>query len=344
MFRPFALQRAERALARAAVALPDPAVAALAGAPVEVDGRTLDRRVQLVLRLNRLARKPALTAGTVEAARRGMEAACAIFVPDPPEVGVEDTTLAGRPARVYRATGAGPGAFLFFHGGGWTLGSLDSHDVPCRRFARETGLVVVSVDYRLAPEHPFPAAYDDALAAFRALAAEAGRFGVDPARIAVGGDSAGGNLTVGVALATRGDPVRPRFQLPLYPGLDATCSMASHRTVGRGFYLEEDDIRWFLDRYAPPDRRDVRMSPWFAADIGGQPPGVLFTAGFDPLRDEGDAWAARAQAAGVDLALRSHPGLIHGWLQMTDATPAAEAAFGEACDALRRAVGSAPRV
>jgi acetyl esterase len=219
-------------------------------------------------------------------------------------------------------------------------GSLASHDAPCRVLAASSGCVVVAVDYRLAPEHRFPAPVEDALAAFRHVAREASSFGIDPARLAVCGDSAGGTLSAVVALETRADAIRPRFQVLVYPAVDLTSSFPSIRALGKGYFLEQASIEYFVGHYLAPeqDRRDPRVSPLFAPDHRGLPPAFVLTAGFDPLRDEGEAYARALAAAGVPVEHRCYETLIHGFWNLGGAVVAAREPMADAARALRDAL------
>ncbi|HHH11539.1 MAG TPA: alpha/beta hydrolase, partial [Sorangium sp.] len=282
------VQRFEGMAARALLALPHAAVAQLAGEPIERQGRRLDAQVQLLLRLSRLTGKPHSHQLSVARARRLMDVSAAQMVAQrSPLASIEERHIGGCTVRIYRPLAApqhGP-ALLYFHGGGYLLGSLDSHDAPCRELAARCPCTVLSVDYRLAPEHPYPAAVDDALMVFRAVVAQAPALGIDARRIAVGGDSAGGNLAAVLSQDTIADTVRPCFQLLIYPAVDMTMSSDSMVTMGAGFYLERDTITWFCDHYLNgADPRQVRASPLFASDMAGLPPALVITAGFDPLR------------------------------------------------------------
>ena len=250
------------------------------------------------------------------------------------------------PLRVYTPAGRPPfPALIYFHGGGWVIGNLDTHDGVCRALTNAAGCVVVSVDYRLAPEHKFPAAADDAYAAACWAAANAAVIGIDPTRLAVGGDSAGGNLAAVVALMARdrGTP-RLRLQLLVYPVTDARMNTASYRDNADGYFLTRDMMQWFWNHYlrSAADGENPYASPLRATDLRALPPAVVMTAEYDPLRDEGEAYAAQLRAAGVPVQLTRYPGMIHGFFGMASIMDQAKTAIAEAAAALRRAFG-APR-
>jgi len=263
---------------------------------------------------------------------------------------VENMTIAGPggvlPLRSYRPRGAadaGPaGALVFFHGGGWVIGDLDTHDHVCRFIAAHAGVVVVSVDYRLAPEHKFPAALDDCVAAVRWVAGQADELGIDPARLAIGGDSAGGNLAAAAAIELR-DQGGPALQLQLliYPAVDFTADNDSLRDNGDGYLLTRAAIEKFADWYLPDReaRRDPRASPLLAAHHTDLPRTWVQTAEFDPLRDEGRAYAEVLARAGVPVEYKSYPGMIHGFMRMGGKVDAALAALDDAARAVRSALG-----
>jgi len=259
---------------------------------------------------------------------------------------VTDHTFAGPagdvPVRVYvPTTDPGPRPVLvYFHGGGWVIGDVDTHDGTVRSLAAASGATVVSVDYRLAPEHPFPAAIDDCLAAVRWVVANADDLGVDPARLAVGGDSAGGNLAAVSALDLR-DTVAVRFQLLVYPVTDGAMARPSLDENAEGYFLTRDTMAWFWDQYVGDgDRHDPRVSPIDAPDdaLRGVAPALVITAEYDPLRDEGEAYGARLEAAGVDVTVSRYDSVIHGFFSMGDMVPEGKAAIDEAGEALRRAL------
>jgi acetyl esterase len=239
---------------------------------------------------------------------------------------VEDITVDGRlAARLYASTVGAPLPMLvWFHGGGWTIGDLDSADRTCRRLAAGTGALVVSVDYRLAPEHPFPAAADDCFGSLRWLIDNASSLDGDPSRVAVGGDSAGGNLAAVVACRARDERLALRHQLLVYPVTDCTMSSSSYETNGEGYLLTRDTMAWFVDNYVGDgDPKDPRVSPLFVDDLSGVAPALVITAEFDPLRDEGEAYAQRLREAGVDVDVRRFDGQTHSFFELTMITPAA---------------------
>ena len=228
------------------------------------------------------------------------------------------------PARIYvpkeprLKNGLAP-ALVFFHGGGWVIGDLDSHDVVCRQLADAGALIVISVDYRLAPEHKFPAATDDAIAATKWVAANARELGIDAARLSIGGDSAGGNLTAVTALAARdGNGPALAGQVLIYPAVDFALTHGSHSEPETSVLLTHSVIRWFRDHYlnGTADILDWRASPARAASLAGLPPAYVLTAGADPLRDEGNEYAARLKQAGVSVTFKHFPGQFHGFFTM----------------------------
>ncbi|ETW98893.1 MAG: hypothetical protein ETSY1_17005 [Candidatus Entotheonella factor] len=223
------------------------------------------------------------------------------------------------PVRLFTPVNAGAGSLpvlVYFHGGGWVVGDLDSHDVVCRSLANASGCKIVSVDYRLAPEHPWPAAPDDCLAAVQWVVAHAAELGVDAGRLAVGGDSAGGNLAAAVTLRARAaNGPNIAFQLLIYPAVDATMSLDSIESNGYSYFLEKAGMEWFYDHYLshPADAKNPDVSPLFADDLSGLPPAYVVTAEYDPLRDEGRAYADKLQAAGVPVEYINYPTMIHGF-------------------------------
>jgi acetyl esterase len=240
-----------------------------------------------------------------------------------------------------RGTGLRP-ALVFFHGGGWVIGDLDTHDGICRSLANAADCVVASVDYRLAPEHRYPTAAEDAFAATRWVATEGRRLGIDGRRLAVGGDSAGGNLAAVVTLMARergGPPLA--FQLLVVPCTHHAFDTPSYKDCGEGYLLTRDAMRWFWNLYLrrPEDGREAFASPLLAPNLAGLPPALVITAGYDPLRDEGEAYAARLREAGVPVTLTRYPGMIHGFFRLINLVDQARVARDEAATALRKAFG-----
>ncbi len=312
-------------LVRGALGLPDPVIDRLVGAPpVVLDGRVLDRRVQAMITLGErigMSRE----SFDVEVRRAQLRRVAGIGMGRRTGVHTSDRRIPGPegelPVRVYRRFGseAEPPAIVYFHGGGWVVGDLDSHDGTCRLIADETGCVVVAVDYRLAPEHPFPAPVEDSLAAYRWVRTHAAELSIDGGRVGVMGDSAGGNLAAVVAQATRGaDVAPPQAQCLVYPATDAWFSQPSHELFADGFFLTRADMEWFRGHYVP-DRADwdsPLVSPLRQTDLAGVAPAVVVTAGFDPLRDEGRAYAAAMADAGVPVRARCYDDMVHGFFGM----------------------------
>jgi acetyl esterase len=324
--------------------LPPAAVRALAGRPVLVDGQRLEPEVRLAQRLLELDPPPPLESLPVTLARARLEHDARVFHGPRVEIdAVRDLEVAGAagrlPARLYvgRARTTSP-LLVFFHGGGWTVGSIESHDNLCRFLAREVGLRVLSVGYRLAPESRFPAAAEDALASFRDAVARAEELGADAGAIAVGGDSAGGNLaTVAALLAREEGGTTPAFQLLIYPVVELHGrDRASYRLFGDGFYLTRAEMDWYDANYLadPEDAGDWRASP-LHADLAGLPPALVVIAGFDPLRDECEEYARRLADAGVEVEVRRAAGLPHGFANAASVGRAAPAAMREVAAALR---------
>lgn len=328
----------------ATMALPRRAKRLLAGRPIVVDGQTLDLDSQLLLRLNRWSAHP-LTENDPVAARAHMEVTTKV-VAGPPitEVSTRDLTIPARAgsqrARLYTPPGfQEPGGLLLYvHGGAFIGGSIDSHDATTRFLALHSGARVLSVEYRLAPENPFPAGFEDVLDAYDYVIAEAAALGADPARIAVGGDSAGGNLSAVIAQeAVRLGGPAPAFQLLIYPAVDFTKRHPSRDTFAAGFLLtDEDTIRAERFYFAGGgDKADPTASPLRAKDLSGLPPAYVVTAGFDPLRDEGEAYAHAMREAGVTVALRREEDLLHGFVNMLGAGARCRQATLDAAHALR---------
>jgi len=291
--------------------------------------------------LERVARSPLPPYHTVPAfvARRIYRDTRAALAPKAPEVSeVKLLVLDNRIAvRVYRPSSDILPALVFFHGGGWTIGDLDTHDVLCRQLAAGARCAVFSVDYRLAPENAFPAAVDDAIAATKYLLSNPGPLKIDASRIAVGGDSAGGNLAAVVALELKKHNLA--FQLLIYPATDQRCEFDSHSRNAQGYLLTSDGIRFFRGGYLPDpkDWTDWRASPLLGADHRGVAPAYVLTAGFDPLLDEGRAYAEKLSAAGVAVEYREYSDMVHGFILFGGVLDTANAAVAECCARLRAA-------
>ncbi|MFT4088657.1 MAG: alpha/beta hydrolase [Gordonia sp. (in: high G+C Gram-positive bacteria)] len=272
-----------------------------------------------------------LTGSSVAVSRRNLEFSAQAMAQSFPPFAVEEDLLIDGPggpmgATRYRADAASSrGLLLFFHGGGFVIGSRITHDSAVRALAVASGADVLSVDYRTAPEHKFPAAVDDALAAWRFAVEKAPQWGLDPRKIAVAGDSAGGNLAAGLCHQVRDDDVTPCLQVLIYPVVDVSKETASYREFADGFFLTEKDMRWFVDHYLPDDdvRTDPRVSPLLADDFSGLPPAYVLVAGFDPLRDEGLAYAAELTGAGVPTQVVRAGDAMHGFLNMGLISPTA---------------------
>jgi acetyl esterase len=325
---------------QAVFALPKPVRRLLAGAPVRLDGQTLDVDAQLLLKIQQLAGTE-LHGESVRSARATISGGRELVGgPTIEPVTTKDLLLPNDiPARLYRPGELPEGSplLVFFHGGGFVIGDIDSHDQLCRFLARNAGVRVLSVGYRLAPEDPFPAAVDDCLTAFKWVTAEASSLGADPKLIALGGDSAGGNLAAVTALQVASSNARPVFLLLLYPTVDATVRRRSRELFASGYFLTDAGMDWFMERYVPDPatRTDPRVSPLLAEDLSGLPPTYIATAGYDPLRDEGELFARRVAEAGVPVVLRRHEGLFHGFASMTGLGHSFKEATLEAASALR---------
>jgi acetyl esterase len=339
--------------ANLALRMPISWVNILAGAPITVDGRTLDSRTQWFLQLLvRSGQQPLHMLG-VEKARAKLDTLQPVMSGRPAPVGeIVDRTIAGPGGRlrirIYRPAGSVARLLptvLFFHGGGWTIGSLEAYDLPCRFFCARSGCAVVAVDYRLAPEHKFPAGLDDAVASFRWLAANAEEMGIDAGRIVVAGDSAGGTIAAVVAQTVRGEARTPCLQWLIYPATDLAAETPSRVSCGEGFLLSRADMQWFSSLYLddPSQFADPRVSPLRAADLSGLPPALIFTAGLDPLRDEGQAYADKLTASGVKTVHREFDSLIHGFVGMRGALQAAARAMDDMVAGLRHELATLGR-
>ncbi len=317
------------------------------------DQARLDPQARALIERASRSAGPALSSVGVDEARRLYRESRLAFAPPP--VAVQETrdfSIAGRGdaigARYYRPLGTKPGegppAVVYFHGGGWTCGDLDTHDSVCRGIAAHGYCAVVAVDYRLGPEHKFPAAVEDAVTALQWVAANASSLGVDAARIVVAGESAGGNLAAVAALALRDPGPRLAMQVLVYPVTDQAADTDSLRRFAQGYSLTRELLQWYQRNYLRDerDRSDWRASPLRAKDHSRLPPAYVITAGFDPLLDEGKAYAERLAQAGVDVTYECFEGQIHGFLPMAGAIAAAHHAHYRIGQMLRMRFGTFP--
>ena len=292
----------------------------VAGGRVEIDGQRMDPQSQMMNRLLHFMKKHDIEDVPPPKARRQMEVMTR-RIPDPPVREIRDLALDGRAGsirvREYRPPGVGEraAAVVYFHGGGWVLGSPDTHNYGAAALALAAGCALYSVDYRLAPEHPYPAALDDCVDAFDAIVARAEELGLDPKRVAVAGDSAGGNLAAALSLHHRDAPVRPCAQILIYPVVDLSQARASTELFAEGFLLTRSAMRYFIDAYVPDAaaRTEPLVSPLHARSHEGLPPAHVIVAGYDPLRDEGREYAAVLRDAGIDVELEEYPSTFHGF-------------------------------
>jgi acetyl esterase len=317
------------------------------GAIMMTGGRSMDAKAQIVGTLFKSIRPPD-TIPTPDEAREQLRQAVEFFgEASVPLARREDTEIPG-PAgpmrcRIYDPVPADRDdlrpVLLFLHGGGWVQGDLDTHDAPCARIAASSDQMVLALDYRLAPEHKFPAAFHDVLAAFRWLRENGGEIGADPSRIAVGGDSAGANLAAALCQSCAAEQLQPpACQVLIYPALDLKFDSDTHRAMPDDCVLPRARLRWYAEQYlaSPADADDVRVSPLRAADLHAQPPALIITCGFDPLRGEGELYAARLAQAGCDVTYHEYPGQIHAFIMLAKAIPAATTCLREVGEYLRR--------
>jgi acetyl esterase len=333
------VDRIERFAARMLVRLPGHLHVRLSGEPpVSVDGLTLDPHAQLVRTLRRRRNKHGLCEPTVPQGRARYRRESILFRGPVTQVAaVQDYTIPGPggPLRVrhYAPAAEGPRPLtVYLHGGGFVIGDLDTHDEACRILCRHGDVHVLAVDYRLAPEHPFPAALDDTFAALRWAQAHAAELGADPGRVAIGGDSAGANLATVVSIQTRAD-APPAAQLLIYPVTDSKNTRPSQQLFGEGYFLTNADRAAFTHHYlggTGTAERDWRVSPLYADDLGGLAPALVVTAGFDMLRDEGEAYADALRSAGTTVRLTRVDAHGHGFVHMTGVSPGAREAMVQA--------------
>jgi acetyl esterase len=338
--RPRLGERVQRIVGRILLRLPELLIVRLAGsAPPVIDGQRLDAGVHLLLADRAKRLRYGLIEPTVAAGRARYRRDTFNFAGVRTRVGsvrelVVDGAAGALGARLYRPPGRQLDAplLVYLHGGGFAIGDLDTHDEPCRVLCRHARTAVLSVGYRLAPEHPFPAAVDDALAAWRWVRGSARTLGIDPARVSIGGDSAGGNLAAVVAQHTAGSADAPAGQLLTFPVVDPVTARPSRELFRDGLFLTMRDVDAFARTYAGGQRgdpRDPRVAPFFARELRGLAPALVITAGFDVLRDEGEAYARALREGGNVARLRRFPSLIHGFIHITDVSPVARAAMRE---------------
>jgi acetyl esterase len=347
--RPLA-DRLGTTLARALAALPERVQLALSGgAPVVRDGARLSPELQIILAVD--AKRSVLLTSDPATLRKQQRSATSIAGGRPVEVGdVRELTVEGAEGRLRArhyvpSRSVGAPLLVFFHGGGFVFGDLDTHDASCRMLCRHGSMHVLAIDYRLAPEHPFPAAVEDARAALRWAFAHAAELGADPTRIAVGGDSAGANLAAATAqLAARDGGPAPTCQMLIYPAVDRTRPYASLELFAEGFLLTRGSIAWFHEQYvgSRAPLTDPRHAPLHAASFEGLAPALVVTAGFDPLRDEGEAYAAALVAAGVPTLMRRFEALTHGFFNMVGVSTDCRLAVVEIAGATRALLATSP--
>ncbi|ONI83223.1 hypothetical protein ALI144C_16890 [Actinosynnema sp. ALI-1.44] len=331
-------------MVRGLLGLPDAVLRGIGGPAVTIDGATLSPTAQLVARLERLVPRSAPHTVDLTVAREHFDiASAALLAGVARDVRAYDTIVDGEvgplTARVYAPARDNGGLLVFLHGGGFVLGSLTSHDGVCRFLSKHAGMRVVAVEYRLAPEHPYPAAVNDAMAAFRQIASDAVRFGGSGRIVGIGGDSAGATIAAAVSQRCADEgTTKPSFTVLLCPALDGVGGHSTRQTFGRGYFVDNDTIKWYQSCYVPDLEKltDPYVSPLYAKDVSGLPPTCVVTGGFDPFWGEGVEYVAKLRAAGVRVTHLHHPGLVHGFPGFVACDRHARTAMHEVVAQLRR--------
>lgn len=335
--------KAQKTIVKRIVHLPKSILRKTAGDPIIIDGQTFDLSLQVILKLfgpppNQLASVASNRRQIDEQGPLLAQSDHSDIISDEFKLDVSDgDSITLRLYRHRNAKDNNQPALVFYHGGGYVAGSLESHDLVCQHLAADGNCTVIAVDYRLAPEHPFPIPVNDGLAAYRYIANNADKFGIDTTRLAVGGDSAGGNLAAVVAQQTKDDDHSPKLQLLWVPWVDMSRERASYELFATGFFLERAKMRWFTNHYLndEADKTNPMASPIFG-DVTDVAPAVILVAGFDPLRDEGVAYADKLKDAGVETELKVYKTLPHLFPLFAGQIKDAKVAFDDAMRALRR--------
>ena len=334
--------KAQSVIAKRVVRLPAPILRKIAGKPIVIDGQTLDLPIQVVLKL--LSAPPNHLASVARTRRDIDEQGPLLAQSNHKDIVANDfklqvpdgDSISLRRYRRRKSKDNNQPALVFYHGGGYVAGSIESHDTVCQHLAADGNCTVISVDYRLAPEHPFPTPVNDGLAAYRHIANNADKFGIDVTRLAVGGDSAGGNLAAVVAQQTKDDTYPPKLQLLWVPWVDMSRERESCKLFATGFFLERTKMRWFTDHYLADKtaRTNPIASPLFG-NLEGVAPAVILVGGFDPLRDEGIEYANKLKEAGIETELKVYETMPHIFINVAGAIENAKVAFDDATRALR---------
>jgi len=332
------------AATRTLLAMPPALLRALSGGEVKIDGRVLQPQSQILMHVaNKVGRLPVGSIPATEFREQTNRAMLTVSGPGPDMEDVWNQPIPGDgcvvPVRGYVPRTRSDGLLLYFHGGGFVAGNLDTHDMICRYFAELAGVLVIAVGYRLAPEHKFPAAVLDARAAFDWAVDNATELGIDPRKIAVGGDSSGANLATVLAYQTlTEDKEGPAFQMLLYPIVDLSQQRRSYQRFDERFGLTAEMCDWGVEQYLsdPAQQTDPLASPILAESLAGMPPAYIGTAGFDVLHDDGEDYAVALEQAGVEVEYRCHTGMVHGYARLIELVDAARKALEESADAVRR--------